>query len=115
MLVVCQKCRAQEARMSQMWVYVLVILAREENHDVLCVAKFGEACRDGGWRMCSKPTELARKWYCRKRGCKVRVQEWKWCNRIVGRWMDDPVQRRRLLCHLYQIMTRIDLLDFLAD
>ena len=32
--------------MSQSWVCILVILAREENHGVLVVAGIGDACRD---------------------------------------------------------------------
>jgi hypothetical protein len=29
-----------------MWAYILAVLSREENHDVLVVATVGDACRD---------------------------------------------------------------------
>jgi hypothetical protein len=49
LLVACRKwftAGASRARVAKMWAYILAVLSREENHDVLVVASVGDASRD---------------------------------------------------------------------
>jgi hypothetical protein len=82
-----------------MWAYILAVLSREENHDVLVVATVGDACRDEFQVgvVVDRRNELSGG--VEREKSRVMDRE---CSQIVGRCTSRVAQRRRLLSYMYQ-------------